>query len=51
MAINSGNRQFWQIPVLGLVPKLTYWNNYILIPATGDSGKRKMPELISCDFN
>lgn len=50
MAINSGNRHFWQIPVLGLVPKLTYRNHNILITAIGDSGKRKMPELISCDF-
>jgi hypothetical protein len=50
MAINSGNRQFWHLPVLELVPKLTYWIYYKSIPARSNSGKRKMPELISCDF-
>jgi hypothetical protein len=51
MAINFGNRQFWQKPQLDLVPKLTYWNYYKSIPAPGNSGKGIMPELNSNDFN
>jgi len=39
------------LPVLELVPKLTYWIYYKSIPARSNSGNYQLPELKANDFS